>query len=108
MEIKIEESPYGDKGAVYTGLLGMIQHFRLQLIHYRKQDKTKEEREYLEQDIKGYEMILDSGSEKNAVNFLDLKDQERRGLQKAFKDNVAVIEFMKANNLWEDKNGSVR
>lgn len=104
MKIEIEESPYGDKGAVYEGMLGMIQHFRLQLMSFRSQDKTPKERQHLEDDIEGYEIILASKSEKNAQAFMEAKRGERfrqNGFRSLFKNNLEVIEFCKKNGTWE-------
>jgi len=109
MNITLEKSPYGDEGTTYSGALGMFQHYILQLKSFRVQDKTKEEREHLESDIRGYEEVLASGSEKNAENFLKIK-QEARAIGVRFKNNEDVIKYMKDKNLWEvtrDSSGSV-
>lgn len=98
MEIKIEESPYGDSGAVYDGMLGMCQHWILQLKSFRTQNKTKEERDYLEADIRGYEAILESGSQDVAIRFMEIKHTRRREL--GLKDNEMIVDYMKANGLW--------
>lgn len=102
--ITIEESPFGDKGVVYEGDLGMIQHFRLQLISYRTQNLTKKERAALEADIKGYEMLLESKSEKNAQVFIEAKRGEKfekGGFKELFKNNIEVIEHLKATGNWD-------
>ena len=105
MRIEIEESPYGDKGQVYEGMLGMIQHFRLQLISFRSQNKTPEERQHLEDDIRGYEIILASGSESNAQAFMEAKRGRRfeeNGFKPLFKNNLEVIEFCKKSGTWSE------
>lgn len=102
MKIEIEESPYGDKGATYEGMLGMINHFVLQLKYFRDQLKTPEERAYLEADIEGYEMILKSNSEKNANTFMKLKHQDRLNKKgRIYPNNTALVNHMKATGAWE-------
>jgi hypothetical protein len=97
-ETIITKSPYGDEGAVYKGTLGLINHFRLQLISYRSLPKSKDQLEYLERDIHGYDLILASNSEKNAVNFISFKSNTKPRL----KDNLAVIDALKANGKWNE------
>lgn len=100
IETLIEESPFGDTGARYSGMLGMTQHFLLQLKSYRLQRKTIEAREHLEADIRGYEEILKSSSEENASNFYKIK----RGAIEAgerFANNERVIEQMKSKGIWK-------
>ena len=100
IKITIEESPYGDTGSEYEGMLGMMNHFLLQLKSFRTQQKTTEEREYLEADIRGYEQILASGSQNIARAFVKLKqDAARSGAR--FENNEAVIRHMKENGLWQ-------
>ncbi|MGZ3742737.1 MAG: hypothetical protein ACXVB1_00155 [Pseudobdellovibrionaceae bacterium] len=101
MEVKIEQSPYGDSGAIYHGHLGMFNHYLLQLKHFRKLNKTKEEREYLEADIRGYEAILHSNSEENALKFLEVK-REARNAGKRFANNEKIVEHMKQAGLWKE------
>ena len=102
MKITIKGSPYGDTGKVYEGALGMFQHYILQLSSFRSQNKTPKEREYLEADIRGYEMIVASGSEKNAVKFLELK-RDAITFEDRFENNEKLVEYMKANGHWEEK-----
>ena len=101
IQLTIEESPYGDQGAVYEGTLAMFNHFRLQLISFRDQPRSAEQRDYLEADIAGYEELLASGSEKNAENFLKFKRDENH--QDRFADNLALIKWLKENGKWEEK-----
>lgn len=104
MKVTIEKSPFGDEGAVYEGSLGLLQHFRLQLISYRSQNKTKEAREFLEADIKGYEEVLESKSENNAQAFMEAKRGRRfeaKGFEELFKNNREVVAWLKANGKWE-------
>lgn len=54
---------------------------------------------YLENDIKGYELIIKSGVEDNAKNFIKIKDKRRINGDR-LKDNLAVIDYMKKNNIW--------
>lgn len=100
MEIKIEKSPFGDEGVTYTGQLAMFNHFRLQLISYRTQDKTPEERAYLEADIAGYDEILKSGHEENAQEFMKNKRDPATYLNR-FKDNLSLVNWLKANGKWK-------
>ena len=103
MKIIMEKSPYGDEGKVYEGTLGMLNHFVLQLESFRSPTKTKEQAEYLELDIKGYKRILESNSEKNADNFMKIKDEERlTGIYK-FANNNEIVDHLIKENLWEYK-----
>lgn len=97
--IEIEESPFGDTGAVYKGLLGMVNHFKLQLTSYRSPLKTKEESEYLERDIAGYDEILKSNSEENAQAFM--KAKVNPPVKPRFSDNLAIVNYLKEKGLWK-------
>lgn len=97
--ITIEESPYGDTGAVYVGNLGIMNHFCLQLKSFRNQNKTPEERQYLEDDISGYEEILKSNSEENATSFMVTKSEAMRA-GKRFKNNLEIINHLKETGKW--------
>lgn len=101
VKIKIERSPYGDSGAEYDGLLGMMQHFRLQLMSFRGQQKTKEDRERLEADIAGYDEIIKSASEENARAFLEHKRSGPPNFEEKFKDSLTVIGHIKTQGLWK-------
>ncbi len=104
MKIEIEQSPYGDTGAVYEGLLGMMNHYILQLKSFRTQNKTPEERAHLEADIRGYEEILKSGSQANARKFMEAKQGWiENASMKRFENNEKVIEYLKVTGLWESK-----
>lgn len=96
---EIEESPYGDTGATYTGMLGMFNHFLLQLKSFRTLDKTEEERSYLEADIRGYEEVLASGSEENAHIFMKTKHQLSDAGTPA-ENNEVVVAKMKEMGTW--------
>lgn len=100
MKIEIEESPYGDKGAVYNGLLGMCQHWIYQLASFRDPRKTKEEADYLEKDICGYGILLDTGVEENVRKFLEIKQNARINKQR-FANNLEIVMYMKTNDLWQ-------
>jgi hypothetical protein len=100
MKITIEQSPYGDTGAVYEGALGMMQHFKLQLESFRHPDKSPEDAKALEDDILGYVEILNSKSEKNADNFLRLKAGDRVSANRRFSNNLDVIKHLKDSGLW--------
>lgn len=102
MRIEIEQSPYGDTGAVYHGQLGMMKHYILQLKSFRNQKKTPDERRHMEADIRGYEEIVASGSEDNAIQFMRLKHDARMA-GKPYKNNEKVIEHLKEKGIW--KNG---
>lgn len=101
MKIKIEQSPYGDTGVEYDGLLGMMQHFRLQLMSFRNQPKTQEERDYLEADIAGYEEIIKSKSHENARLFIEYKRSGPPDFEEKFANNLAVVDHLKAIGLWK-------
>jgi hypothetical protein len=98
MKITIEQSPYGDTGAVYEGALGMMQHFRLQLISFRGKSPDTDG---LEQDILGYEAVIASGSEKNANAFLEYKRDENHVERCA--NNFELVEWLKANGHWDTR-----
>ena len=101
IEVEIEESPYGDKGKTYKGYLGMMNHWILQLQSFRSPTKSKEEAEYLEADIRGYEEVLKSGHEQNAINFMNEKHQARvAGRRHA--DNECIVAYLKENKRWID------
>lgn len=104
MKIEILESPYGDTGKTYEGMLGMIQHFRLQLISFRGQPgKTAHEEAWLEADIMGYEEILKSNSEENARAFMKIKrgpEWEENGFKDLFEDNLQIVEHLKTTGQW--------
>ena len=101
MKITTEESPYGDSGAVYDGMLGMMQHYILQLKSFRSPKKTKEESEHLEADIAGYEEVLKSGSEKNAEMFMQTKHRSHvDGIRIVFKNNLEVVQYLKSIGRW--------
>jgi hypothetical protein len=99
--IEVQESPYGDAGTTYTGYLGMLNHFRLQLVSFRELPKTKKELEYLNRDIAGYDMILASNNENNAEEFIVRKSEARKFGSK-YADNLAVIEAIKADGKWKE------
>lgn len=99
MKIKIEESPFGDTGVTYHGQLGMMQHFRLQLISYRSQNKTPEQRAYLEADIAGYEEVIASGSEENALAFI--ANKRDAGRHNRFANNTELVKWLKAQGIWK-------
>lgn len=104
VKITIEESPYGDSGAKYEGLLGMMNHFILQLKSFRHPNKSSEDAAYLEADIRGYQEVLDSGSQDNAREFLRIKQKGNplAGNQR-FENNEAVVAFMKEQGIWQSK-----
>lgn len=84
----------------------MLQHFKvfhMQLCGYRGLKKTPEERAYLEADITGYELVMESESEANANNFMITKHKLKDTNPKI--NNTQVVEYMKENGLWE-KNGN--
>jgi hypothetical protein len=100
--ITMEESPYGDTGAVYEGALGMMNHWVLQLETFKTQpSQTKEGLEAIDADITGYKEILASGSQENANKFLEIKTNGKRGVGLEYKDNLAIVNHMKENNLWK-------
>ena len=101
MKVEIEESPYGDKGKTYSGFLGMTNHWIMQLKSFRSPTKTKEESDYLEADIRGYEEILKSGQEQNAVAFMTEKHEAmRKGRRHA--NNEEIVKYLKETKRWID------
>lgn len=101
IQVTIEKSPYGDAGAVYDGMLGMMQHYILQLSSFRSQQHTDEERAYLEADIRGYKEIVKAGKQSNARKFMEIKHESRMTGKEKFANNEKIVEHMKASGLWE-------
>ena len=97
MEIKIAKSPYGDAGTTYTGMLGMTNFFKLQLISFRSQEKTDAERQHLEADISGYDEILQRNNEDDACAFYILKQHA----DSDFENNMEVIKELKRTGAWK-------
>lgn len=102
-KLHVDQSPFGDSGTTYEGMLGVLNHLLLQLKSYRKIKKTQAERDYLETDIAAYEEIINSGSETNAQVFIKTKQEDRLGKVRKFKNNRDVINFLKETGKWELK-----
>lgn len=92
------KAPWGE-GDI-TDPLDAIRHVLKQLLFFQKTNKSM----FLRRDILGYQLIILTGIPDNAAEFMRLKDLERRGkLDIEFSDNLAVINHMKANGLWKEK-----
>ena len=97
MKVTID-APWTEGKEELDGMLGFIQQSKQQLLYFQKRKDTM----HIQRDIRAYDLILESKSEKNATQFLDTK---HKGLRtgKRYADNMAVIGYMKSNNLWEGK-----
>lgn len=95
----VVSSEWDKPGIKRTGCLGLMEHTLLQLKSYRQLNKTPEKRQHLEDDISGYEMILATGSEKNAEHFFELKAKSIK-MREPFKNNLEVIKALKNAGIW--------
>lgn len=50
-------------------------------------------------DLRGYKILYETASDETIYKFLNIK--KRAGNR--FQDNIAIINHMKVNGLWEDK-----
>lgn len=82
--------------------LSAIEAMKNQLEEYRWMPKSLADKEHLELDIKGYGMVLATGIQKNAEEFIRVKG-EAREQGKKFENNLMVIAYMKREGLWQDK-----
>lgn len=99
MKVTIEQSPYGDTGKTYEGLLGMINHYILQLENFRPQHVNSPDRlAHLERDIAGYKELLKT--DEDTVNRFMKAKHEWTDTLRRFKDNLEIVEHMKANGEW--------
>ncbi len=96
---KVEiKAPWGEVSMDAGEYTPLIQHALKQLIYFRDVQGNKSQ--HLADDIKGYEQILSSSNpEKNAGEFLK-KKHEAMMTSSRFKDNLAVIEAIKAGGAW--------
>lgn len=100
MFYKIIRSPYGDQGTTYVGELDFLRHTLLQLKYYLKtQKRTPQQLAHLKADIKGYEELIETGSEENASVFLRMKHEAMKGGLR-FPNNLAIIQHMKNEGIW--------
>lgn len=95
MSIEIN-APWTEGAITFKGCLGFIQQTKAQLLFYQKQNDT----EHIRKDIEGYDLILESNSEENAENFLEVK-MEHRFAGKKFANNLEVIEHLKKEGKWK-------
>lgn len=84
------------------GMLPVFNELLEQLESMLAPDLSAQRREHLEADIRGYKEIIASQSENNARKFMEIKSNARSEGRR-FKDNEAVIAYMKENKLWERK-----
>ena len=89
------DAPWTKGPQTLENMLGLIAHTREQLLFFQK----KKDSEHIRRDIRGYELILKSNIESNARNFIETKDKFRN-TDKRFKDNMAVISYLKEKRLW--------
>lgn len=107
MKIEIEQSPYGDTGKTYEGMLGMINHFLLQLESFRPQWLNDPEHlAYIDRDIAGYKELLTT-NEETVQAWMTLKRGGKPGRPASeddhyirWPDNLAIVEHMKASGAW--------
>lgn len=70
--------------------LKMLEHARQQLLYFQKKSPTQP----LADDLKGYELILATGSEEVADKFMEIKqDLREKGIH--YGTNLKVIEILK-------------
>jgi hypothetical protein len=70
--------------------LRLMAHARQQLMYFQKEKATQ----FLADDIKGYELILATGSEELADKFMEIKsDLRKKGIH--YGTNLKVIEILK-------------
>ena len=91
------KSPWGEYSP--NSFLSMVAMFKDQLLHFQKTNSSA----YLKEDIKGYDEILKSKSEKNAENFLFLKRRIKSvELDLDLKNNMEIVNYMKESKTWEN------
>lgn len=98
-EMKVK-GPWGEDEP--SGMLGFIKTAKKQIQFYIDNDITPNP-EAAKRDIEGYDIILNTGIEENAHNFLKLKAESRCGRDVAIRDNHHAIEILKERGLWRDK-----
>ena len=84
-----------------TPLMGMFEQFCLQLQHFIDTDSCPNV-EYTKADIKGYKMVIASGSDENAREFLKLKEAENIGKREPLENNIKRVEHLKRVGKWTD------
>jgi hypothetical protein len=84
---KVEVDFKEDKDCI---TLKVLEHARQQLMYFQKQSPTQ----FLADDLKGYELILATGSEELADAFMEIKRRLRKeGTH--YNTNLKVIEILK-------------
>jgi hypothetical protein len=95
MVFEVEVSPYGDSGVTYNGIAEFVQHWILQLEHFRPQWLNDPKHlGWIDRDIAGYKELLGTGDE-NVRLFIKMKKEARH------PDNLAIVEAMKAAGCWK-------
>lgn len=92
-------APWTNGDEVFTGMLGFIKQAKDQLLYFQKKGDTPA----LQKDIAGYDEILKSGREANARVFMEFKDEARRNLSKTYANNLLIVQAMKDQGKWKDK-----
>lgn len=77
---------------------GLLDHVIKQLTHFLVTKQSPDEA-YTKRDLDGYKAVWDTGSEKLAKEFFDVKNKAKES-GKPFPDNLAIVAHMKANGLW--------
>jgi len=98
------EAPWGK--FEFDGPLGFLQQTKAQLQFYLKTGH-RSDTTHLKRDIEGYDMILKSKSQNNAHQFLKIKTEGLMGERSRFKDNIAVVEYLKKEGLWDEQKKKV-
>ena len=90
------DAPWDVKNTELKTYMDMIRFFKKQLLYFQKKRDT----EHLRNDLKGYDIVLDSNNEENAKNFINIKREYKK--KENLKNNLKVIEYMKNKNIWVD------
>jgi hypothetical protein len=84
--------------------LKILEHARQQLLYFQKEGPTQ----FLADDLRGYELILATGSEELADKFMEIKRKLREeGIH--YGTNLKVIEMLKEKHPemnWPEENNS--
>jgi hypothetical protein len=97
MTFEVEVSPYGDSGKTYNGIAEFVQHWILQLEHFRPQHlKDPKHLAWIDRDIAGYKELLGTG-DANVRMFIKMKQETRN----RHPDNLAIVNAMKATGCWK-------
>jgi len=85
-----------DEKAPYAGL---IKYGLIQLKYLQKHQKDTE---YIRNDISGYEQLLATKNVEESCRIFTITKQDANSTGKRFKDNLAVVEHLKKNGLWNE------